>query len=123
MEAKKEIKVDKRDRCALKNALDGVVRKIFTDDLEYTEKAYVEHVDINVRLVLITLINLVALYACVYDFLYPFPLSKRVLAICVVTYVTLMPIHLLCDFWAFTKEHTVLVCRQKEVSGPDSEWY
>jgi len=55
-----EIKVDERDGCALKNALDDVVRKIFTDDLKYTEKkTYV--VDLCV-LTYFTLIPILILY-------------------------------------------------------------
>jgi len=118
METKEEIKVDKWDGCALKNALDDVVRKIFTDDLKYTEK----NTYVDVRLLLSTLGCLVALYALLYDFLYPFPMSKLVLTVCVLTYFTLMSI--LTLFMTFVEKNIILVCRQKEASGldPDSEW-
>ena len=77
-----EIKVDKWDGTALKNALDDVIRKIFTDDLKYSEK----NLYVDIRLLLSTLGCAVALYALLYDYLHPFPASKLVLTVCVLTY-------------------------------------
>jgi len=113
-----EIKVDKWDGCALKNALDDVVRKIFTDDLKYTEK----NMFVDIRLAFSTLGCGVALYALLYDYLYPFPLSKVVLTVCVLLYFTLMS--LLTVFMTFVEKNIIIVSKQKEAAGldPDSEW-
>jgi len=119
MDAKvEEIKVDKWDGCALKNALDDVVRKIFTEDLKYTEKTLY----VDIRLLFSTLGCSVALYALLYDYLHPFPSSKLVLAVCVLTYFILMSI--LTLFMTFVEKNIILLCKQKEASGldPDSEW-
>jgi len=113
-----EIKVDKWDGTALKNALDDVIRKIFTDDLKYSEK----NLYVDIRLLLSTLGCAVALYALLYDYLHPFPASKLVLTVCVLTYFVLMSI--LTLFMTFVEKNIILVCRQREASGldPDSEW-
>ena len=106
-----EVKVDKWDGTALKNALDDVIRKIFTDDLKYAEK----NLFVDIRLLLSTLGCVVALYALLYDYLHPFPSSKMVLTVCVLTYFLLMSI--LTLFMTFVEKNIILVCRQREASG------
>jgi len=117
-ENKEEVKVDKWDGTALKNALDDVVRKIFTDDLKYAEK----NLYVDIRLLLSTLGCAVALYALLYDYLYPFPSSRLVLTVCVLTYFVLMSI--LTLFMTFVEKNIILLCKQREAAGldPDSEW-
>jgi len=113
-----EVKVDKWDGTALKNALDDVIRKIFVENLKYTEK----NLYVDIRLLLSTLGCAVALYALLYDYLHPFPASKMVLTVCVLTYFVLMSI--LTMFMTFVEKNIILVCKQREASGldPDSEW-
>ncbi|XP_065646989.1 signal peptidase complex subunit 2 [Hydra vulgaris] len=112
------IKVDKWDGNSLKNAIDDAIRKIFLNDLKYTENN--KYVDI--RLALSTLGCSMSLLALVYDYLNPFPLSKYVLIFCVLSYFTLMSI--LTLFMTFIEKNIILCASQKESSGldPDSEW-
>ena len=109
-----EVKVDKWDGTALKNALDDVIRKIFVENLKYTEK----NLYVDIRLLLSTLGCAVALYALLYDYLHPFPASKMVLTVCVLTYFVLMSI--LTMFMTFVEKNIILVCKQREASGKTS---
>ncbi|XP_057317441.1 signal peptidase complex subunit 2-like [Hydractinia symbiolongicarpus] len=114
----KEIKVDKWDGNALKHAIDDAVRKIFTEDLKYSES----NVYVDTRLLFSGLGCGVALYALLYDYLNPFPLSKTVLIMCVLSYFSLMSI--LTLFMTFIEKNIILIAKQREASGldPDSKW-
>merc|ERR1712198_750706 len=98
--------------------MDDAVRKVFTEDLKYTEK----NTYVDVRLVLSTLGCGVSLYALLYDYLNPFPKSQIVLIVCVLSYFTLMSI--LTLFMTFVEKNIILLATQKEASGldPDSHW-
>lgn len=82
----KPVKVDKWDGTAVKNALDDAVRKIFVERFKYQES----HSLMDGRLAICGFAVMVAMFALVWDYLYPFPQSRPVLIICVLSYFLLM---------------------------------
>ena len=80
--SKKPVKVDKWDGVAVKNALDDGARKVFTEDLDFVEQFHL----CDMRLAMCTVAVLIALYALLWDWLYPFPASTSVLAKCAASY-------------------------------------
>lgn len=57
--------------------------QVFTEDLKYSEK----NIYVDIRLLLSTMGCGVSLYALLYDYLNPFPKSKIVLIVCVLSYL------------------------------------
>jgi hypothetical protein len=82
------VQIDKWDGCALKNTLDDHVMKIFIEQLGYT----LSHTLFDTRLAICFAAVGSALFALVWDFLHPFPVSKQVLTICVISYFVLMAV-------------------------------
>lgn len=80
------VQIDKWDGCALKNTLDDHVMKVFIDQLGYVQSNRL----VDMRLAICFAAVGAALYALVWDYLHPFPESKAVLAVCVLSYFLLM---------------------------------
>ncbi|XP_035233140.1 probable signal peptidase complex subunit 2 [Stegodyphus dumicola] len=78
----KPIKVDKWDGSAVKNALDDAVKKVFTEQFKYVES----HRLMDGRLAISGIAVGAAMFALMWDYLHPFPESRPVLIICVVSY-------------------------------------
>jgi len=118
LDADKPRIVDKWDGNAIKNSLDDVVRKFFTETLKYKEK----HNYIEIRLALSGTGCAIALSALAYDYLYPYPASKYVVLSCVITYFVLMT--LLTLFTALVEKNYILVALEKDDAGldPDNTW-
>lgn len=79
-------KVDKWDGSAVKNALDDAVRTILVDKLEYAE----HHRLMDIRLAVCLTAVGAAMFALLWDYLNPFPASRSVLVLCVISYFILM---------------------------------
>ena len=87
-EVKEAVKVYKWDGTAVKNALDDAVKEVMTNKLPYKENFALK----DGRLVICGIAVGVAMFALLWDFLYPFPLSRPILIGCVTTYFVLMGI-------------------------------
>lgn len=81
-----EIKIDKWDGSTLKNTLDDQCRVVLIEQQNYQES----HKLIDIRLFICFSAVSCALFALFYDYLYPFPISKSVLIVCVLSYFILI---------------------------------
>ncbi|CAH2229035.1 signal peptidase complex subunit 2 [Pararge aegeria] len=100
------VKINKWDGAAAKNAIDDAIREVFTGELKCKESFAL----IDGRLCLCALAVGVALYALLWDYLYPFPQSKLVLIICVLSYFFLMSI--LTMYTTFMEKGIFVVARE-----------
>jgi len=114
----KPVKVDKWDGTAVKNALDDAVRKIFVQKYQLTES----HKLMDCRLAICGFAVFVAMFALVWDYLYPFPQSRPVLIVCVLTYFFMMGV--LTLFTSLKEKGIFFMALQKDVAGidPDGVW-
>lgn len=114
----KPVKVDKWDGSAVKNALDDGVKKVFTEKFKYVESHYL----MDGRLAISAIAVGAAMFALLWDYLHPFPQSRPVLIMCVVSYFILMG--LLTLYTSFIEKGIFLVAIDKDQAGvdPDHVW-
>ncbi|KAJ0182083.1 hypothetical protein K1T71_002805 [Dendrolimus kikuchii] len=106
-ETPETVKINKWDGAAAKNAIDDAIREVLTRDLKCKESFAL----IDGRLFLCALAVGVALYALLWDYLYPFPQSRLVLIICVSSYFVLMGI--LTLYTTFKEKGIFVVAKEK----------
>ncbi|CAH2104259.1 unnamed protein product [Euphydryas editha] len=109
------VKINKWDGAAAKNAIDDAIREVFTGELKCKESFAL----IDGRLFLCALAVGVALYALLWDYLYPFPQSKLVLIICVSSYFILMSI---LTLYTTFKEKGIFVVAKEKVGNVTRVW-
>ncbi|XP_059177432.1 signal peptidase complex subunit 2-like [Physella acuta] len=114
----KPVKIDKWDSGALKNCLDDAAKVVLVDKMGYTQC----HMLMNGRLIICTIAIAFAMFALVWDYLYPFPLSRTVLLICVISYFILMAI--LTVYLTYIEKGIFLVALEKDRARmePDNKW-
>ncbi|CAH0689944.1 unnamed protein product [Chilo suppressalis] len=114
-ESTEVVKINKWDGAAAKNAIDDAIREVFTGDLKCKESFAL----IDGRLFLCALAVGVALYALLWDYLYPFPQSRLVLIICVSSYFILMGI---LTLYTTFKEKGIFVVAKEKVGNNNRVW-
>ncbi|XP_041348098.1 probable signal peptidase complex subunit 2 [Gigantopelta aegis] len=115
-----DVKIDKWDTSALKNALDDAAKKVLLDTYGYKES----HKLVDCRLFICTIAVGFATFALIWDYLRPFPESRPVLITCVsLSYFVLMGV--LTVYTTYCEKGFFLVALEKDKTGvdPDNVWH
>lgn len=94
------------------------VLQVLTEGFGYVEDFSMT----DIRLAICTISCCFALTALIFDYLYPFPLSRPILITCVLSYFTLMTV--LTIFTTFFEKNYIMFAVQKDEAGvgPDNYW-